>query len=216
MRRIAALVACAAVLAACNEQSGSTAPPPAVGQWSIQYSPGMPPTPTPTGSGWSFDFPGPGGSVHYVVAGASGAARVEVRATVSVTVDGAPFFDWHTAANNTCDSPSTARLYFQRRGDDITDATGAHEFYRWWSSPVAFVLAPAQATTIAAPVAPDQWLSVFGKKGDANAQAAAGFQQAAGDVQAVGLTFGGGCFYGHGVFVTGGSARFNLSGFSVR
>jgi hypothetical protein len=147
-----------------------------------------------------------------VVQGASGAIRGEMATAVSVSTTGTPFFDWHTNPDNVCDSPSTARLFFQRKGDDMT---AAKEFYRWWSDPVAFVLAQSSGVLLGASLVPSQWKSVLGKKGDASAEAAAGFQQAADDVQAIGLTFGGGCFYGHGVFVTGGTARFVLKTFTI-
>jgi hypothetical protein len=46
------------------------------------------------------------------------------------TTDGA-VFDHRTNADNTWGGDSTASLYFQRRGDDLT---GSKQFWRWWSA----------------------------------------------------------------------------------
>jgi hypothetical protein len=56
--------------------------------------------------------------------------------------------------------------------------------------------------------------SVFGKKGDDGLAAIAGFEQALQNLANVG--FCGGCYYGHGVNVSGGTARFTLSEYSIK
>ena len=88
------------------------------------------------------------------------------------------------------------------------------DFDRWWSNPIAFELSAGSAT-ITVPLAPDQWSSVNGKVGNADAGALAGFQSALKAVSSLGLTFGGGCFFGHGVDVSGGTARFVLLKYEV-
>jgi hypothetical protein len=54
-------------------------------------------------------------------------------------------------------------------------------------------------TTLAVPLTPDQWSSVFGRFGKQNATTLNGFQDVLGNLGHVGMTFGGGCFFGHGV-----------------
>jgi hypothetical protein len=66
---------------------------------------------------------------------------------------------------------------------------------------------------LAAPIVPDQWFSVFGKRGDQPA-AAGQFAAAVADLQAVGLTFGG-MFAGHGVFALDGPSRFTLESYEI-
>ena len=65
---------------------------------------------------------------------------------------------------------------------------------------MAIELAEGQHT-VAVPLKPNQWSSVFGKKGDS---ARTEFDAALGDVEHLGISFGGGCFFGHGVNVSGG------------
>jgi hypothetical protein len=85
------------------------------------------------------------------------------------------------------------------------------EFYRWWSNPLAIKLAEHQHS-INVPLTPDQWSSVFGKKGDA---APSEFATALKDVENIGMTFGGGCFFGHGVNISGGEATFTLKASAI-
>ena len=87
---------------------------------------------------------------------------------------------------------------------------GAHEFYRWWS--VNKVVA-AGKYELAAPLVPDQWFSVFGKRGDHPA-AAGQFVAAVADLHAVGQTFGG-MFAGHGAFAVDGPSRFTLESYEI-
>jgi hypothetical protein len=101
-------------------------------------------------------------------------------------------------------------LFLQRRGDDWSGA-GAREFYRWWS--VGHVELTEGERELAARLAPDQWFSVFGKRGD-QFGAAEQFTAAIADLEAVGLTFGG-TFAGHGVLAVEGPARFTLMGYQI-
>ncbi len=88
---------------------------------------------------------------------------------------------------------------------------GAHEFYRWWS--VRRVELTEGEHELAARLAPDEWFSVFGKRGD-QFGAAEQFTTAMADLQAVGLTFGG-TFAGHGVFAVERPARFTLMSYQT-
>jgi len=56
---------------------------------------------------------------------------------------------------------------------------------------------------------------MYGKSGDDDATALAGFQDALGNLGRVGMTFGGGCFFGHGVNVSGETARFALISYTI-
>ena len=140
--------------------------------------------------------------------------RLEMQATVEITTSSGALFDFTKEPANTCPTPPTSHLYFQRRGDDMT-GYGATEFYRWFSNPIKLVL-KAGKVTLAVPFDPAQWSSVFGKFGNANAEANKGFEAALKDVANVGFTFGGGCFFGHGAFVTNGTARFIVTEFKVK
>jgi hypothetical protein len=80
---------------------------------------------------------------------------------------------------------------------------------------VAYELAAGSAD-LTAPLTPDQWTSVFGKKGDYSSPAEVGFAQALQNLANVGFVFGGGCYYGHGVNVSGGTARFTLKEYSIK
>ena len=167
------------------------------------YSPGMPLNPAAAGSGWSFTFP-PQDGVHYVTTPLSApliGRLLEVRFSIAgpgrlVPTQGDP--------------PARMRLFLHRRGDDWS-GVGAYEFYRWWS--VSNMVLAAGNYELAVPLVPDQWFSVFGKRGDHPA-AAGQFTAAVGDLQAVGQTFGG-MFAGHGVFAVDGPSRFTLESYEI-
>jgi hypothetical protein len=131
--------------------------------------------------------------------------------TFQILTTGAPTFNYAMDSDNTCTTPATVRLFLERRNDNFSA-----EFYRWWANPTAYDLQPTSGNvTLTVPLAPDQWSSVYGKAGNYDATARAGFQDALTDLERVGMTFGGGCFFGHGVNVSGGTARFVLIDYTV-
>ena len=217
--RVAAACVAAAGLAACGATpsspstgSGSSAEVAAAGsslsmassQWTFRFSPGMPATPSPSDNGWQFAFPGSNG-VHYLTTGQRPpTASQSITASIAIETTGSPFFEYHTEAANTCDSPAAVRLFFQRRGDDMS-GDGAFEFYRWWSNPVAYQLGSGLISLTGDLTDASQWTSVFGQSGAGANETA--FRAALADLGAVGFTFGGGCFFGHGVYVTPGSGQ---------
>lgn len=166
-------------------------------RWVFQHSHNVPSSPRQTSSGgWEFDFPGTDG-VHYLVTPVSGRMPGAMVASVRVEKNAGALFresdpctDSHVAA---------VRLYFQRRGDDLTTSK---QDWRWWS--VDRYLLDNLAGELVVPVSPDKWSQVFGQVGDTRPNE---FTAAASDVQVVGLTFGG-CFAGHGVYVIDGAAKF--------
>lgn len=175
--------------------------------WTFQHSPGMPVNPAQVNpDSWSFEFP-PQNGVHYLVHAVSG--RIAAGA-ISVWVQVAR--TGQVMEVEPCGSENVARmrLYFQRRGDDLSGA-GAYEFYRWWSVdtlPMNDIPSLVQFKVI---MDANQWSSVYGKRGDG---APSEWAAAASDVQAIGMTFGG-CFAGHGVYVSGGTANFIAANFGL-
>jgi hypothetical protein len=103
----------------------------------------------------------------------------------------------------------------QESGDDLSGTNGK-QYFRWWSSSVAYKLAPGLATLSASLTDVGQRVSVFGEKANANTVATAGFKQAVANLGNVGFSFGGGCVFGHGVRVSGGDARFSVINFAVK
>jgi hypothetical protein len=182
--------------------------------WTLKFSPGMPRNPRAVPAGWAFDFPTDGHVGYLVTDQRVKSAFNSITAVFSIDTAGNPFFDWRTESFNTCPNPATVRLFVQRKGDDMS-GDGPFEFYRWWSNPVAYVLAPGDAVLVGDLTDPAQWTSVFGRSATANEPA---FRAALADIGNVGFTFGGGCFFGHGVFVTPGtgSATFTAAEFTVR
>lgn len=190
--------------------------------WNILYSSKLPKHPAALNGqvGWYFDFPvydkpistcAPKNacpSVHYVTTDYTQSISGTLVMTLRVETSGpGVVFNGNLQTDNTCNTPSTVRPYFEH----IKDSGG--EFERWWANPTSYVLAPGSAT-LTVPLTPDQWSSVFGKRGDYDPASLAGFQEALQNVGQVGMTFGGGCFFGHGVNVSGGTARFILTGYS--
>lgn len=197
-------------LASCKTDDRPVILPPVFGggvsmsasAWQILYSTGMPPNPLGEAAGWFFDFPA-SGSVHYITTnvGASLLGRGRMRTTFAVQGSG------HLKATQG-DAPARVRLFFQRRGDDLS-AIGPMEFYRWWS--VAYVELVEGQFVLEAPFVGAEWSSVLAKRGDEKMPE---FATALSDASSVGVTFGG-SFAGHGVFVETGQARFSMSSFAV-
>jgi hypothetical protein len=131
-------------------------------------------------------------------------------ATFKVVATGAAKFNYMFESGNTCANPAHARLLFARTG-----WSKGGEFYRWWANSNAYKLAPGSAT-LAVPLTPHQWSSVFGKLGNYDAASLDGFRSSLKDVAQVGLVFGGGCFFGHGVSVSGGSATFIMTDYGIQ
>ena len=181
--------------------------------WSIRYSQGMPPQPSLTESGWFFDFPRgthcntrhncPG--VHYVTTSHRKpiSKNSMLITTFQIVTQGKVSFNYRLEASNTCSSPATVRAFLQRADDDLYAVNG-----RFWSNPIATILAPG-TFTLAIKLRPDQWTNVEGQHDRA------GFEALLSKIGNIGITFGGGCFFGHGVNVEGGSARFVVSSFII-
>jgi hypothetical protein len=159
------------------------------------------------GSALVFDFPA-SGSMHYLFTPSPLAAlRGTLSVTLQVTTTGAVSFD--PLDTSFCNLLPSARPFFWANGN------GNDNFDRWWSNPRAYALA-AGSTTLTVPLEPENWSSVDGKFGNADVETQFGFERALLNVTRLGLTFGGGCSFGHGIRVSGGTARFMLTEYSVR
>jgi hypothetical protein len=159
------------------------------------YSPGMPLHPTQESDGWSFVF----GEPHYVTTRRGGPLTGQaLRMRFTLSGGSLRATEGYVSAR--------VRLYLERRGNDWRS-----EFYRWWSVP--FVELVEGTHELVVPLTPDQWLSVYGKRGDDPA-AAGQFAATLSDVAAYGMTFGG-MFAGHGV-LGDGTVRFVLHEYGVQ
>jgi hypothetical protein len=150
-----------------------------------------------------FDFPTTGSMNYLDNVEPPKAITGPLSVSLAIQTAGLVVFNYMTEPFNTCATPGSVRPFFWSNRD------GNGEFDRWWSNPTAYPLAGGTGT-LTVPLTPDRWSSVFGKAGNADASARAGFDRALTNVSSLGLTFGGGCFFGHGVNVSGGSARFVL------
>ena len=132
-----------------------------------------------------------------------------ISVSLAVSTSGPVVFDYQTETGNTCVFPAHVRVFIWQ----WNDATQGYD--RWWSNSISYELASGTATITTA-LTPDQWSSVYGQAGNANAAATQGFYDALNNVRYVGLTFGGGCFFGHGVNVSDGTAQFTLTNYSIQ
>jgi hypothetical protein len=177
-------------------------------EWGSISTPQGFPLQNDAGGNLTFTFPGQG-SINYVFHGNPPKVLAgTLSVSLQVTASGPVLFDYVTEPTNTCQVPASVRPFLWANGN------GDGEFDRWWSTPVAHTLG-VDASTLSVPLTPDHWSSVFGKMGNADAAAEAGFNKALQNVTRLGLTFGGGCFFGHGVTVRGGTAAFTLLGYQV-
>lgn len=111
--------------------------------------------------------------------------------------------------------PPSVRPYLERWGDR---GTSAYQYYRWWANPTSYQLSfnsPGTVTLIV-PLTPDQWSSVYGGFGNANAQAMAGFNATLATPMMLGVTFGGGGAFGHGVQIASGTGTAQFTILSYR
>src|SRR5262249_21172492 len=136
----------------------------------------------------SFDFPASGSINYLYYSSPPSAIARSVSVEYRITTSGPVLFNYRLEPSNTCATPATVRPFFWAHDN------GDGEFDRWWSNPVAHVLA-AGSRTMNVPLLPDRWSSVFGKMGNADTAALEGFRSAAQSVSRLGLTFGGGCFF---------------------
>jgi hypothetical protein len=154
---------------------------------------------------WQFDFPTSDG-VHYLMTFFA-PKTVPTKITLVYKIVGDGVFTFNP---NGCNAPAQVRLMIERSDDDMIN-----EFGRWWAYPTTprtFPLAIGTAT-ITVPMTPDNWSSVYGKKGT---QAPAQFSDAIKHIGSVGMTFGGGCYAGHGVWIKSGHARFEFLDYKIQ
>lgn len=201
----------ALALAGCKD-NGDTRPSPvpyngvlpmSADAWNILYSPGMPPHPYSYDVGWAFDFPQDTNGVDYVTHTMLGSITAR-SATCMFRVEGTGQLKATEG-----DAPARVRLFFSRRGDNLS-GQGPYEFFRWWS--INFVDLVPGSYALSAPLQPEEWYSVLGRRGNDPA-AITGFAGAAADISSVGMTFGG-MFAGHGVTAVG-SVKFICTGYSL-
>jgi hypothetical protein len=155
-----------------------------------------------------FDFP-TNGSINYLYnVKPPKEINGSIAVSVQITTNGFVIFNYLTEPFNTCTTPASVRPFIW------ANQNSSAEFDRWWSNPTTLTLA-AGAATLAVKINPDQWTSMNGKRGNADAASLSGFNGAIRNVSSLGLTFGGGCFFGHGVYVEGGTAQFRLDSYRI-
>lgn len=171
-----------------------------------------------------FDFPVDSGrstfqTVNYLYTKYTAPLGSQLTYALAITSTGAPVFQWKTEAGNNCDSaiqfcaPAAARPYFESSYKG-TCASGQISVWcnRWWSANSYYVLTPGLVTLVIL-LDPAQWSTVNGSTG---VQEIAAWNYALQNPTQIGITFGGGYFFGHGVYVTGGTAQFQLQQLSVQ
>ena len=122
------------------------------------------------------------------------AASSSVEAKISVATTGTPVFIYNLEPENTCIYPAHVRFLLQEKGDDLSGANGK-QYFRWWSTTIAYQLAPGEADLSASLSDLDQWIGVLGQKGERECRGDGCFKQAMANLGNVGFAFGGGCFY---------------------
>ena len=197
--------------------TGSVVVPMEAVKWNITH--GLDPSitqPVKAATGWSFDFPvgldlATEGTVNYVTVpmNTNITGKTSIDMTYDIVTSGDPVFQYKLGdPANVCDNPAGVSLYIERIGNDGTADT---QFHRWFSVPQSNLM--AGKVDFSVPLKPENWLSVFGKKGD---EVPLEFAAALTQVKSVGMVFGGGCFKGHGVNIDKGEAKFNCMTYEVK
>ena len=168
--------------------------------WYTQYSSNTNLKST-TGSVFLFKFPSQDG-IHYIVKDIDGLKAIKLSMDFLIKGDNPEFYA-------PGEPPPKVRLYFQRKGDNMS-GEGSMQFYRWWSNPIsADLVIGRQGITV--PLRPLYWSSVYGKLGIVNKQA---FNDAVKNACRVGITFGSASQFGHGAWLKSGTAKFKLLQFA--
>ena len=154
-------------------------------------------------------MPGPGAVVSYALAREARPlfknnnipSNAKVTMTATITASPGAYFEYKTQPDNVGSAPATARvmLHHSMRG----------EFNRWFG--IRGIEMVPGTHTVQIPFDPDEWLSVFGKKGNHNANIRKRFNEFLRKPINVSVVFGGGSFYGHGLYMATGSATFRLN-----
>ncbi len=171
-----------------------------------------PPTLQTATPGFDFTFPTEKNNIGYLTKEYTSPLTTQLSMTVQAkATTGSPIYNYFfsTDPGNTCNYPAHVRMFVQKYND-------TSEFNRWWSvDPGSYQLSGGGSITVTVPIIPSAWSSVFGKRGDLDAETTAEFWSAMNTPIIVGMTFGGGCFYGHGVSVLNGTASFTVLGFEA-
>ncbi len=125
--------------------------------------------------------------------------------TARIVTTGAPLFLYGFGPDNPCPTPASIRPILWATGNDWYDP-----YARWWPSTSLPLASLPESVTVRVPMEPSHWTSVYGNGPSVDAEAMAGWLHTLAHPGSVGFTAGGGCFYGHGVWVTGGTAQFEL------
>jgi hypothetical protein len=213
LRSLAAIGALTVLAIACSKSPTEPSPTPltvslASSAWETISDP-QPFALANQGSALTFDFPATG-SINYMFTPSTLAAiHGTLAISITVTTSGPVIFNSLDPQTASCSIPSSVRpfLWANQNGD------GAYD--RWWSNPRAIALA-AGTNTLRVPLRAENWSSVEGKFGSADAGTRFGFDKALLNVTRLGLTFGGGCSFGHGINIRGGTASFALTQFMVQ
>lgn len=161
------------------------------------------------GTALAFDFPR-AGSMHYLFTpSALTAMHGTLALSFNITLSGPVVFNSLDPQSSSCTLPSAVRPFFWANGN------GNGPYDRWWSNPRAHTLAPGSGS-LSVPLRPENWSSVNGKIGSADAETRFAFAKALLNVSRLGITFGGGCSFGHGISISGGAASFALTEFAIR
>ena len=111
-------------------------------------------------------------------------------------------------------NPPTIHLFLWRRGDNLscaagsgTQGSGGYADYRLFAARTPLVLGANQ--TISVKLDPTQWTGCWGNP-------PANMQDELNNLLGAGVTFGGQNFAGRGIYLSGGSATFTISSFTVQ
>ena len=196
------------LLTACGDGGGGGSKPTSLtvwappGVWQLAYgTKGIPVTQEPV----SFRFPDPSqGSANYLIYGATQPLQAGLTMKAYVHIEASsvlkPVSD---------EPPATMRLFFERKGDDLT-GNGDMQSYRWWSAS-SIDISNTGDYILTETLTPDRWTDVYGRNGSAVPEL---FQAALNEVGNVGMTFGGKSFAGHGDAAEGGAVVFTLTYYS--
>jgi hypothetical protein len=178
----------------------STIPIPDAGQWA-DFGRNKPAI-----SGGAFTFPGSSGVAGYFYTKPPASIAQGQTVTLVYSIDGSTPV-WGVSDTNDA-PPATMHLFLWRSGDDLS-CNGAMASYRFWA-PSGVRLKLGDSQTLTSVLDPSVWTNCYGQHD------ISGFAGALENAMGIGFTFGGQNFFGHGVYLSSGSATFEVNSYTVR
>jgi len=159
---------------------------------------------------WTFQFPNQNSSANYITVPYQATENIEGK-TFSLTFEVESNSPTYGLSDPSSYGPISLHLFLQRYGDDMS-GSGVYAYYRWLCGDSGYILGSAdnQIITVSCLLVSTSWSGVIGGSDSTD------FQDTLDNMGRVGFTLGGSGGWGHGVYMTDGTATFELMSATIQ